>query len=118
MKKLIICLLLLAPALALAQRERKVVFLEDKDLYQVVYYHENGSISQQGTLNIQGQLHGQWESFAENGEKIALGNYVNGKKDGKWFFWTNDGLSEVDYNLNGIASVQQWKEGSKVALNQ
>ncbi|HSR59842.1 MAG TPA: hypothetical protein VLL47_03765 [Robiginitalea sp.] len=118
MKKLILCLLFLAPAITVAQHERKVTLLEEANLYQVVYYHESGTISQQGTLNMAGELHGRWESFAENGEKVAMGNYINGKKDGKWFFWNKDGLSEVDYNHNTIASVQQWKEGSRLALNK
>lgn len=115
---MLVSLLFLLPVITLAQKERKVTLLEDVNLYQVVYYHENGAISQQGTINMEGQLHGRWESFAESGEKIAMGNYANGKKEGKWFFWNQEGLSEVDYNQNGIASVQQWKEGTKLAVNK
>jgi antitoxin component YwqK of YwqJK toxin-antitoxin module len=118
MKKILVCLLFIAPVLSFAQQERKVTLLEDKNLYQVVYYHDNGVVSQEGTINLQGQLHGSWVSFSETGEKVAMGNYLNGKKDGKWFFWNEGVLSEVDYDLNHIASVQQWKEGSRLALNQ
>ena len=34
--------------------------------------------------------HGAYESFFENGEKEAKGNYVDGRRDGKWTFrWEN-----------------------------
>lgn len=115
---MILCMLFLLPVITLAQHERKVTLLEDGNLYQVVYFHQNGAISQQGTMNLEGQLHGRWESFAESGEKTAMGNFVNGKKEGKWFFWSKDGLSEVDYSQNSIASVQHWKEGTKLAVNK
>ena len=115
---MIICMLFLLPVITQAQHEREVTLLEDGNLYQVVYYHDNGTISQQGTMNMEGQLHGRWESFTETGEKTAMGNYLNGKKEGKWFFWNSDGLSEVDYNQNNISSVQRWKEGSRLALNK
>ena len=118
MKKILVCLLFLAPVLSFAQQERKVTLLEDKNLYKVVYYHDNGLVSQEGTINLQGELHGSWVSFSDSGEKVAMGNYLNGKKNGKWFFWNQGVLSEVDYDQNHIASVQQWKEGSRLALNQ
>ena len=58
MKRLIICLLFLAPVLSIAQKERKVTLLEDENLFQVVYFHDNGVVSQKGTINLQGELHG------------------------------------------------------------
>jgi antitoxin component YwqK of YwqJK toxin-antitoxin module len=118
MKTLQLLVMLIAPVVMLAQQERGVKLLEDKNLIEVVYHHENGLVSQKGTYNLQGKLHGVWESFAEDGSKVASGTYENGKKNGKWFFWNNQTLKEVDYNNNSIASVQEWKEGTKLASHE
>jgi antitoxin component YwqK of YwqJK toxin-antitoxin module len=41
-----------------------------------------------------------------NGNKTAMATYDNGQKSGKWFFWNDTVLSEVDYSNNQIASVK------------
>ena len=121
MKRKLFLMLLLAPFLIFAQQaeqDREVTLLEDQNLIQVVYYYDNGNIQQKGTYNLEGELHGEWESYTLEGGKRSIGTYVNGKKHGKWFFWANDVLKEVDYSNNKIASVQQWKEGTKLALQR
>ena len=118
MKTLQLLVMFMAPVVMFAQQEREVKLSEDKNLIEVVYHHENGAISQKGTYNLQGELHGVWESFAEDGSKLTSGTYANGKKNGKWFFWSNQTLREVDYNNNAIASVQEWQEGTKLASQE
>ena len=111
-------MLFLFPAVLLSQKDRDVVLLEDKNLIEAVYYYEDGSVRQKGTFNLEGELHGNWVSYDANGEKLAMGSYLNGKKHGKWFFWNKEILKEVDYTQNEIASVQEWKEGTRLALQR
>ena len=114
-------MLFLAPFLMAAQQkdmDRDVTLLKDQNLIKVVYYHENGNVQQEGTYNLEGELHGEWVSFTSEGEKLSMGTYLNGKKHGKWFFWGEDVLKEVDYSHNQIAAVHQWKEGAKLALQR
>lgn len=121
MKRISFLSFLLIPFLTFAQQniqDREVTLLEDQNLIQAVYFYENGNIQQKGTYNLDGQLHGEWESYTLEGEKRSMGMYLNGKKHGKWFFWDQDVLKEVDYTHNSIASVQQWKEGDRLALQQ
>lgn len=121
MKRKLFALLLMAPFLIFAQQKeqnREVTLLEDQNLIQVTYFYENGNVQQKGTYNLEGKLHGEWESYTIEGEKLSMGTYVNGRKHGKWFFWGNDVLKEVDYSNNGIAAVHQWKEGEKLALQR
>jgi hypothetical protein len=40
--------------------------------------------------------------------------YDKGQKTGKWFFWNNTVLSEVDYSNNQIAAVKSWKHDALV----
>ncbi|MDI1254974.1 MAG: membrane-binding protein [Flavobacterium sp.] len=86
------------------------------NLIKSTYYYENGKVSQEGFFK-KGKLHGTWVSFDENGTKNAIAEYNNGKKTGKWFFWNNNNLTEVDYSENRVASVKTWKEDAIVNRN-
>ena len=57
-----------------------------------------------------GKLEGYWVSYNEDGTKNASGFYKEGAKVGKWFFWKDVNLSEVDYSNNAIAMVKTWKQ--------
>ena len=76
-------------------------------LIEVVYYHDNGVVGQTGTYTADGKLQGEWLSFDTEGKKIISANYDNGKKVGKWFYWTKETVKEVDYNTNVIASLKE-----------
>ena len=79
------------------------------NLVKSTYYFENGQVSQTGYYN-QGKVHGLWTSFDVSGNKTAMGNYENGQKTGKWFFWSNKNLNEVDYADSRIAATKTWKQ--------
>ena len=38
-----------------------------------------------------GQKHGSWTWWYDNGQKKYQGNYDNGKKSGEWFEWESNG---------------------------
>lgn len=105
MKNIVLSGLFCLGALCLYGQEKEIKVNDETGLIEAVYYHENGKISQQGTFNSKGQLHGQWLSFNEKGEKIAKGSYENGLKSGVWYFWQGDSIREVQYSNNTIASV-------------
>lgn len=92
-------------------------FNAETNLIEVTDYHDNGVISQEGTFNLKGELHGEWISYDAIGNKISQGNYENGEKTGKWFFWSNSTIKEVEYSNNQIASVNGVKKSSRVADN-
>lgn len=100
---------------AQAQEKKRKVFVKKDKLIEAVYYHENGNIEQTGTFTLDGKLHGTWKSFDADGNKTAIAEYNQGKKTGKWFFWNDGVLKEVDYKDSQIAKVQIW-ENSKEAI--
>jgi antitoxin component YwqK of YwqJK toxin-antitoxin module len=104
MKKIILIIALLLTGYGFAQKAN-VKTEKIGDLTKATYYYANGNIEQQGTFNGEGKLHGEWVSYDTNGKKLAIGNYDNGKKVGKWFFWQKGVLKEVDYKNSKIASV-------------
>jgi antitoxin component YwqK of YwqJK toxin-antitoxin module len=56
--------------------------------------------------------------FDEKGEKIAMGSYQQGKRTGKWFFWSEESLKEVDFVNNKMAKLVQWNNQESLAINQ
>ncbi len=118
MKNVFTVLLLFTVSISFAQNEKHVDIKKDGDLTLATYYYADGSIEQQGTFNAEGKLHGVWTSYDVNGKKLAMGKYVNGKKNGKWLFWTNNKLREVDYVNSEITSVSEWTDKVNVAVNK
>ena len=115
MKKITLLIALIAgTAFGYAQKDKEVQLNRDTNLIEATYYHDNGEISQKGTFDLAGKLHGEWVSFNENGEKISMGSYVNGAKTGKWFFWTEGILKEVEFSNNAIASVINRENATRV----
>lgn len=106
MKKLF--LFLFAGLLSIAsfgQQKREMKLNKETNLIEVVYYHDNGVVSQTGTYTADGKLQGNWLTFDEAGKKTVSANYDNGKKVGKWIYWTGKTVREVDYSNNQIANV-------------
>lgn len=118
MKKAVILMaMIFVTAFTYGQENRVQKLNKETNLIEVTDYHDNGMISQEGTFNLKGQLHGEWLSYDDLGNRISQGSYENGDKSGKWFFWSNDTMKEVEYNKNQIASVDGVKKSSRVADN-
>ena len=119
MKKLLfICALLGGILFANAQEKPKGTFEKDGKLIKATYYHDNGEVSQTGYYNKAGNLQGTWKSFDKNGNKVAIAQYNDGKKEGKWFFWTDGTLKEVDYADSEITNVNTWQVTEQVVSNE
>lgn len=117
MKKIVLLLIILSASFTYAQDKKETKLDKKGDLTLATYYHDNGEIQQTGAFNVDGELQGEWASFDNTGKKVALGTYDNGKKVGKWFFWNEDSLKEVDYIDSKIVSVNNWDNKTKVAVS-
>ena len=117
MKKLLVILVMLCVGFTYAQNNRELKFNKEKDVIEVTYYHDNGKVSQTGFYTKEGKLHGEWYSYCQEGNKIVSAKYDEGKKVGKWFYWSNDILREVDYSNNSIASINEWTNKTKIVAN-
>ena len=119
MKKIVALLMILSVSFTYAQKERTLKFDKEKNLIEVTYFHDNGEVSQTGYYTEEGKLHGEWLSFCKEGNKLVSAKYDNGKKVGKWFYWSGNTLKEVDYSNNAIANVNEWTSSdAKVASNR
>lgn len=110
MKKTVLLIAILFIAVASFAQSKPEMKLNTKtNLIEATYFHANGEVSQKGTFNLEKKLHGEWLSYNEKGETVSVGSYDNGVKTGKWLFWANDMLKEVEYSENIIAAVNETK---------
>ena len=117
MKKSILFLVaLFITVVSFGQQKRDLKLNKETNLIEVTYYHDNGVVSQTGTYTLDGKLQGEWLSFNTEGSKVVSANYDNGKKVGKWFYWNDNTLKEVDYTRNSIASINEWTDKKSVAV--
>ena len=114
-KASIILVITFVTVFAYGQESKEQKFNDKTNLIEVTNYHDNGLISQEGTFNLQGQLHGEWISSDALGNKISQGSYENGLKSGKWIFWHNNTTKEVEYSNNSIASINGIKNTTRLA---
>jgi antitoxin component YwqK of YwqJK toxin-antitoxin module len=56
---------------------------------------------------LQGNLHGKYREFYENGRVKSEGQYAGGKENGVWRYYGEDGLleTEIEYSQGEIAKV-------------
>ncbi|MCJ7468077.1 MAG: nicotinic acid mononucleotide adenyltransferase [Maribacter sp.] len=92
-------------AVGFSQKQEQLKLNEETNLIEATYYYDNGAISQKGTFDLAGKLQGQWVSFDENGKKTAIGKYNKGMRTGKWSFWADGIIKEVEFDKNSIASI-------------
>lgn len=112
MKKIVMTLVFLfSIGFSFAQKETKVI--EKNGVTEVTFYYDNGNIKQHGFFNKEGNVDGKWTMYNVEGKKSAVGNYDNGVKVGKWFFWSQDNtLTEVDYKESKVDKVNVWKRST------
>lgn len=115
MKKLALIFAILF-SIGVSAQENKPLMEKQGDLTKATYFHDNGEIAQIGFYKNQ-KPHGEWIAFNSDGEKIAIGEYNLGVKTGKWFFWNEKQLSEVDYSNGRVANVTQWNNAESIVIN-
>jgi antitoxin component YwqK of YwqJK toxin-antitoxin module len=104
MKNILIIAIAFFTSMTFAQKERTLTLNKETNLIEVVYYHDNGEVSQTGFYTADGKLEGNWLSYDKQGTKIVTAFYKEGKKVGKWIYKIDGNLKEVDYSKN-IASL-------------
>ncbi|MCW4469728.1 membrane-binding protein [Flavobacterium sp. MFBS3-15] len=113
MRKIMIAAVLLSAGVLSAQEAKPKHEIQDQ-MVKSTYYYESGQVKQQGFYK-DGRLHGTWVAYNEDGTKQSMGEYNNGVKTGKWFFWTGSELNEVDYADSRIAEVKKWSHNAVVS---
>src|SRR5687767_11464823 len=113
MKKILIILSLSIPGLMFAQGINKFQYGVDGNLssaftgpdagnYTFTYYYSSGIKSAMGKFK-DGEKHGTWKTWDENGKLEAVAHYKNGEKTGKWIINEPDHTSfEISFSHNHL----------------
>lgn len=104
MKNIFIIAIALFTTFTFAQNKRTLTLNKETNQIDVVYYHEDGKVSQTGSYTADGKLHGEWISYNNAGKAIVKAYYKDGKKVGKWIHVVDGITKEVDYTKN-VASL-------------
>ncbi len=105
MRKYILLFVILSLSVSMnAQKERVLTLNTETNLIDVIYYHDNGEVSQTGSYTADGKLEGEWLSFNEEGEKTVTAYYKEGKKVGKWIYVIEGKIKEVNYSKGSPSS--------------
>lgn len=66
--------------------------------------YDNGVITGQGELDDQGTTSGNWQYFNKQGQLIAKGKFIDGKREGNWEWYYNTGnLKETGQYSKGLS---------------
>lgn len=112
MKKVIYIIVMLVVGFGYSQNERSLTLNEETNLIEATFTNTEGVIVQTGSYTKTGKLHGDWISYDAEGKKTVAAKYDNGVKTGKWFFWSDTTLREVDYSNNSVANVNTWSSNT------
>jgi antitoxin component YwqK of YwqJK toxin-antitoxin module len=103
MKKILLISMMMVSAIIFSQDKPKLESVDDEVI--ATYYYENGNVKQVGNF-VDGKLNGKWISYTEEGNVQAIAQYKDGKKHGKWqYFESTSVTKEVDYKNNAIVQV-------------
>ena len=114
MKKILFLIFALCSSMIYAQQVQVEPTYELKgDLVAVTTYYEDGAVKEEGFYKDK-LLHGEWNMYNKEGDKIARASYEMGKKNGKWMFLNDGILTEVDYQNNKITNVHEWNKNQNI----
>ncbi|WP_310559890.1 membrane-binding protein [Flavobacterium sp.] len=103
MKKMLLISMMMVSAVIFSQNTPVIENVDD--VVTATYYYENGQVKQVGDF-IDGKLEGKWISYSEDGTITAIAQYREGKKHGKWQYFESPYVTKiVDYKNNNIVKV-------------
>ena len=113
MKRILIFLSICLPGFIMAQGINKVQYDENGKLnsalygadasnYTFTHYYASGIKSSTGKFK-DGEKHGVWKTWDENGKLTAIAHYRNGEKTGTWIIHEPDHTSfEISFSHNHL----------------
>ncbi len=81
---------------------------EDRTLVKDVFYYENGQKRIEGCFNENGKKDGKWAYWYENGNKWSEGYFKNGVNDRKRTTWHENGQKHYEGTYDNGKRVGKW----------
>ena len=87
--------------------------VEEKTVPYQTEKYESGQLKASYEVFADGTKNGRYKSFHENGEEESEGKYVNGKREGKWWFHDDQGNFTYFGFYEDDARVGEWTSYSQ-----
>lgn len=77
--------------------------------HEIITYHDNGNIEEIGCLNDQKRKIGSWSHYNVDGKKIAGLSFDNqGNKHGQWLIWDDNGVLRAQMRYQHGNRIGKW----------
>ena len=116
MKQILVTIAMISLATQLGYSQERTDYKKERKLVRVTSYHDNGKLAQKGYLK-NNKLHGEWMSYTLEGDKLAQGSFVAGKKEGKWIFWQSNQITEVTFKNNLAIDKVVWERETVASID-
>lgn len=73
-------------------------------------YHENGEVKEVLSFNEKEQLDGICIYYDLDGDVLAVASYKDGKKNGEWKIWREDGTIAYEMYYSNGEKTGVWKQ--------
>ncbi|HDR05054.1 MAG TPA: toxin-antitoxin system YwqK family antitoxin [Candidatus Marinimicrobia bacterium] len=90
---------------------------ESDEIFEVIRYHNNKRVREQGHQKPSGSRQGLWTRFYNNGNKESEGAFENGTMVGEWKFWHENGklsLHQFYWAGNPHGTHRRWDESGEL----
>jgi antitoxin component YwqK of YwqJK toxin-antitoxin module len=88
--------------------KRKVDVVVGEQKVEEIVYYENGQIQMKGPVNDEGQRHGNWKSWYDDGKVWTEGRFDNGKRTGKGVIYYTNGQKRCEGMYEDDKAVGEW----------
>ncbi len=90
-------ILILVLSFASLNAQEEIIFPQEKITQEIVIYGDNANQLNERYIK-NNKLHGYWAGYNKQDKTLSFGKYDQGKKVGKWYFWSEGNLRRVNYN--------------------
>lgn len=81
---------------------------DERHMVEEAYYYPDGQVRMRGTY-LDGEKHGTWTSWYDNGNKWSTGQYTNGVNDGIIITWHENGQKYYEGHFTAGARTGIWR---------
>lgn len=95
-------------------QQEKLEVIED-GLVEYTRYYDNGVIEETGFV-LNGEKHGLWQRFTQNGGKQSEMSYNEGQREGMKYVWNEDGhlIFKVKYEANAVVEAIHYADNGSI----
>lgn len=95
-------------------QQEKLEVIEE-GLVEYTRYYDNGTIEETGFV-LNGEKHGLWQRFTQNGGKQSEMSYNEGQREGMKYVWNEEGhlIFKVKYEADAVVEAIHYADNGSI----